>query len=369
MFVVVTQNFAPDIGGIAIVMHALAGALAAEGPVEVFAHRIRGGGAELEGHPYTALHRFGGPNPLRGWRKAWALRGPLANPALRGVLCDSWKSAEILPPTSAPVLVPAMGMELPPNPSPRRARRIRAALAKASAVLPISRHTAAAVAPYLAPGARMEIIPPPIAPQPKPTPEARAALRARVGAGPLIATVCRLEKRKGVDRVIAALPALLPRHPGLAFAIAGEGEDRARLEALAAELRVTPHVHFLGRVDDAQKAALLAECALFAMPVRREGASVEGFGIVYLEAAWHGRPSLAGREGGAGDAVEEGVTGLLCDGADQASVTTHLAALLDDPARADAMGAAAARRLHEGFLLNAVARRFLELMPPRGAAD
>lgn len=369
MFVVATQNFAPDLGGIPIHMHALASALAAEGPVEVFAHRIRGGGAELAAHPFAALHRFGGPNPLRGWRKGWALRRPLANPALRGVLCDSWKSAEILPPTAAPVLVLALGMEFPPNPTRRRARRIRASLAKASVVLPISRHTAAAVAPYLAPGTRMEIIPPPIAPQPAPTPEARAALRARVGAGPLLATLCRLEKRKGVDRVIAALPQLAPRHPGLAFAIAGDGEDRARLEALVAELRVGPHVHFLGRVDDAQKAALLAECACFAMPVRREGASVEGFGIVYLEAAWHGRPSLAGREGGAADAVEDGVTGLFCDGADQASVTASLAALLDDPARADAMGAAAARRVREGFLLDSISRHFLALMPPRGGAD
>lgn len=368
MFVIATQNFAPDLGGIPMHMHGLAGALALEGPVEVFAHRIRGGGEELAAHPFAALHRFGGPNPLRGWRKGWALRRPLANPALRGVLCDSWKSAEILPPTTAPVLVTALGMEFPPNPTPRRQRRIRAALAKASVVLPISRHTAAAVAPYLVPGARMEIIPPPIAPQPDATPDSRAALRARVGSGPLLATLCRLEKRKGVDRVIAALPDLLPRHPGLAFAIAGEGEDRGRLEALAAELNLAPHVHFLGRVDDAQKAALLAECAAFAMPVRREGASIEGFGIVYLEAAWHGRPSLAGREGGAADAVEEGVTGLLCDGTDQASVTAGLAALLDDPARADAMGAAAASRVREGFLLDAIVRRFLALMPPRGAA-
>jgi len=365
LFVLVTQNFAPDLGGMPIHMDGLAREFAKVGPVEVFAHRIRGGGAELQGHPFAALHRFGAPNPLRGWLKRRALRAPLARAELRGVICDSWKSAEILPPTNAPVLVLAMGMEIPPDPTPRRARRLRAAYAKASVVLPISRHTAAALAPHVAPGARVEIIPPPVAPQPDPSPAARAALRARVGPGPLIATLCRLEPRKGVDRVIAALPALLPRHPGLALAVAGEGEDRARLEALARGAGVADRVHVLGRVDDAAKAALLAEAALFAMPARREGASVEGFGIVYLEAAWHGCPALAGREGGAADAVVEGETGLLCEGADQASVSAGLAALLDDPARRRAMGEAAAARVRAGFLFEQLAPRFLAFMPPR----
>jgi len=368
MFVIATQNFAPDHGGIAAMLEALARALAPQGAVHVFAHRIRGGGVELTGHPFATLRRFGGPNPLRAWRKGWALRRPLAEPMLRGVLCDSWKSAEILPPTAAPVLVLAHGMEFPPDPAPRRARRIAAALARAHVVVANSRHTAAAVAPHLRPGARLEVIPPPLPPQPAPDPAPRARLRAEVGPGPLLATLCRLERRKGVDRVIGALPALLPRHPGLAFAIAGDGEDRARLEALAAELRVSAHVHFLGRVDEAQKAALLAECAIFAMPVRREGASVEGFGIVYLEAAWHGRPSLGGLEGGAEDAIAAHETGLLCDGADQGAVTAALAALLEDPARLAAMGEAAARRVRAGFLQDQIAARFLELMPPRGGA-
>lgn len=369
MFVVVTQGFTPDLGGIANHLSGLAEHLAAVAPVEVFAHRIREGGAELQGHPFAALHRFGAPNPLRGWLKRRALREPLARPDLRGVVCDSWKSAELLPPTQAPVLVLALGMEFPPNPSARRIRRIRAALAKAGAVLPISRHTQAEVAPYLRPGTPMEIVPPPIAPQPAATQAARAALRAIVGPGPLVATLCRLEPRKGVDRVIGALPALLPRHPGLRHLIAGSGEDRPRLEALAARLGVSAQVQFLGRVDEAQKAALLAEADVFAMPVRREGASVEGFGIVYLEAAWHGCPSIAGREGGAEDAVAHGETGLVCEGADQASVTAALSALLDDAPRRHAMGAAAAARVRAGFLWEQLLPRFLARMPPaeRGA--
>jgi phosphatidyl-myo-inositol dimannoside synthase len=365
VFIVVTQGFLPDIGGIANHLAGVAERLAAEAPVEVFAHRIREGGAEWQPHPFAALHRFGAPTPLRGWLKRRALREPLARPGLRGVICDSWKSAEILPPTEAPVLVLALGMEFPPNPSARRIRRIRAALAKASVVLPISRHTAAQVAPYLTPGTKVEIVPPGISPQPVPTAAARAALRERVGPGPLVATLCRLEPRKGVDRVIGALPDLLPRHPGLRHVIAGGGEDRARLEALATRLGVAPHVNFLGRVDEAQKAALLAEADIFAMPVRREGASVEGFGIVYLEAGWHGCPSIAGSEGGAEDAVAHGETGLVCEGADQASVTAALAALLDDAPRRHALGQTAAARVRAGFLWEQIVPRLLVHMPAR----
>ena len=85
------------------------------------------------------------------------------------------------------------------------------------------------------------------------------------------------------------------------------GPDRERLEALAKETGA-PTV-FLGRISEIEKAALFAEATLFAMPTRAEGDSVEGFGIVYLEAAWHGAPALAGREGGAAAAVKEGETG------------------------------------------------------------
>ncbi|MCU0890089.1 MAG: glycosyltransferase [Rubritepida sp.] len=345
MIVVATHNFPPH------------------EPVHVFAHRIRGKGlAELAGHPYAGLHRFAAPYPLRQWMKALAMRPLLRDPALRGVICDSWKSALHLPPTRAPVLVMAHGMEFPPDPSPRRAWRIRRALGRASVIVANSRHTAAMLAPHRPAGARVEIIPPPIAPQPEPTGAARAAIRALAGPGPLIAAVSRLEDRKGFDRVIAALPGLVGRHPGLRFLIAGEGSDRARLEKHAALAGADGRVVFLGRVEEAAKAALLAEADLFAMPARREGASVEGFGIAYLEAAWHGCPALAGREGGAEDAVADGVTGLICDGADPAAVAAGLAALLDDAPRRRAMGQAAAARVRAGFLWGQVLPRWEALL-------
>ncbi|MEO1293694.1 MAG: glycosyltransferase family 4 protein, partial [Pseudomonadota bacterium] len=82
---------------------------------------------------------------------------------------------------------------------------------------------------------------------------------------------------------------------------------------------------------------------LFAMPSRRVGDSVEGFGIVYLEAAACGTPSIAGRDGGASDAVLDGETGLLVDGNDPAAIALALETLLTAPEKRAAMGEAARR--------------------------
>ncbi len=83
------------------------------------------------------------------------------------------------------------------------------------------------------------------------------------------------------------------------------------------------------------------------MPTRRVGASVEGFGIAYAEAAWRGVPSLAGSEGGASDAVIDGRTGLLCRGDDPQAVLAGLTTLLADESLRERLGGAARQRARE----------------------
>jgi phosphatidylinositol alpha-1,6-mannosyltransferase len=73
---------------------------------------------------------------------------------------------------------------------------------------------------------------------------------------------------------------------------------------------------------------------------RLAGLEVEGLGIVYLEASSCGLPVIAGRSGGAPDAVDEGVTGFSIDGTSTSEVSSAIIKLLDDPARAKAMGEA-----------------------------
>ncbi|MHB8463676.1 MAG: glycosyltransferase, partial [Acidimicrobiales bacterium] len=117
-------------------------------------------------------------------------------------------------------------------------------------------------------------------------------------------------------------------------------------------LGVAKRVRFLGRIADADLADLYAAADVFAMLCRNRwrGLEQEGFGIVFLEAAACGVASIAGASGGAADAVEDGVTGLVVDPpTDVRAVATALARLLDDEPLRVTKGAAGRRRVEERF--------------------
>jgi phosphatidylinositol alpha-1,6-mannosyltransferase len=189
----------------------------------------------------------------------------------------------------------------------------------------------------------------------------RLAARVRLGlppVGPLVVCASRLVPRKGMDVLIEAATRLIPHHPDLTIAIAGAGRDRSRLRVLAGRHAVP--VHFLGRVDDADLAALDAAADVFAMICRDRwgGLEQEGFGIVFLEAAACGVPQVAGASGGADEAVEDGVTGLVVRRPrDADEVAIALATLLDDTDLRDRMGTAARQRAAEQFSWDGLAAR------------
>lgn len=107
--------------------------------------------------------------------------------------------------------------------------------------------------------------------------------------------VSRLIPYKRIDIAIEAF-----NQNGLPLVIAGDGRDRARLEAMA-----KPNVKFLGRVSDAERLDLMARCKAFVFPGQ------EDFGITPLEANAAGRPVIAFGGGGALDTIVEGMNGLM----------------------------------------------------------
>ena len=341
MIVLATQCFSPDPGGIESLMTGLADHLAQDGrAVAVFADHIRSPGLAELARPYP-IRRFGALRPLRRAMKRRAIARAIAAEGVAGAFADSWKSV---------------------GATPARAARIRDALARVAVVIASSHYTAALVEPFTR-GARTRVvvINPPVADLPAAEPAALAALDAAIaGRGPVVATLARLEPRKGVDSVLRALPALGLRHPGLVYCVGGAGADLARLQALAADLGVADRVVFLGQIDDlATKAALLTRADIHAMPSRRVGASVEGFGIAYVEAAWYGAPSIAGDDGGSADAVVHERTGLVCDGASADSVAAALARLLDDADLRRRLGAEAAAQARARHSWAAALPRYL----------
>ncbi len=231
-----------------------------------------------------------------------------------------------------------------------RARLARWALPRAPAIVAISRYTGGKARALGAPGERVHVVPPG-ADQPQ---SQRPVVKFD---RPTVVTVARLEDRyKGFDVMLRALPLVRAEVPEAQWLVAGEGSLRAELEGTARAWGIDDAVRFLGRVDDAERDGLLARSHVFAMPSRAGYGAGEGFGIVFLEAALHGLPCVAGRAGGAVDAVADGEGGLLVDPSDHLAVADALVELLRDPSRAAAMGAAARRRA-QTFTWQAMAER------------
>lgn len=191
--------------------------------------------------------------------------------------------------------------------------------------------------------------------------EERCAVRARYGLpldGPLVVGISRLVPRKGFDALIRAAAQLRHRQPDLTVAIAGNGRDHKRLERLIR--REAAPARLLGRVSDHDLPALYGAADLFAMLCRDRwfGLEQEGFGIVFLEAAATGVAQLAGRSGGAADAVADGVTGVVvADPASTAAVAGELGRLLADPGSLVTMGRAARLRVEDEFSNDVLATR------------
>ncbi len=152
--------------------------------------------------------------------------------------------------------------------------------------------------------------------------------------------VGRLVERKGFDTVLRALAQLvregLPAH----LTLIGDGPSRTALESLTRELSLSGRVTFTGAVADGELLAAYRQHDVFVMPNRQlANGDTEGFGLVFLEASAAGMPVIAGRAGGAPEAVLDGETGIVVDGDDLADITRAMRQLATDPARRTAMGA------------------------------
>ena len=189
----------------------------------------------------------------------------------------------------------------------------------------------------------------------------RDAARVRFGLpidAELIVSISRLVPRKGFDTAIRAAAALRSSRPDLLLAISGGGRDEQRLRRLVDELGAP--VRFLGRVGNDDLPSLYGCADVYAMLCRNRWAGLEqeGFGIVFLEAAACEVPQVAGDSGGAGDAVVDGVTGLMIRHPDDSrEVAMAFEALLDDPAMRRTMGRAGRARAVDEFSYDGLAKR------------
>lgn len=190
-------------------------------------------------------------------------------------------------------------------------------------------------------------------PNPVDVPAAAADPAARPAR---IVTLARIGAAKGSFVLLRAFAALAEAHPDARLVLAGDGpQEHAR--RVASEAGVADSVEMPGWIGPTERDALLASATVFVLPSR-----VEGLPVSMLEAMAHGLPVVVTPVGGVPDAIEDGVTGRLVPPDDEAALTAAIGALLDDPAGAAAMGAAARRVIHDTYDMDAVGARVADLV-------
>lgn len=165
--------------------------------------------------------------------------------------------------------------------------------------------------------------------------------------------VGRLERRKGIDSILAAAPTLLEKYPDLELHLAGDCEivddvigDTYKHWFLKKNrgAKWLRRVRFMGRISDEQKEQEFADCDVFVSP-----SLYESFGLIFVEAMRYGKPVIGCNAGGMREVIEDGVTGLLCEPEDPASFEQCLDRLLSDPDLRVSMGKAGLERMHRMF--------------------
>jgi phosphatidylinositol alpha-1,6-mannosyltransferase len=177
----------------------------------------------------------------------------------------------------------------------------------------------------------------------------------------IVGRLAASEGYKGHELLMAIWPRVLERHPGARLRIVGDGDDRARLEALTARAGVQEAVTFAGRIGDAELDALYEQCRFFVMPSRHEG-----FGLVFLEAMRAGKACI-GAVGAAAEIIEDGVTGLIVDPARAEDLAGAVIRLFDEPHTCEAFGRAGAARFRAEFTDSCFAERFAAVLPQPSA--
>jgi glycogen synthase len=156
----------------------------------------------------------------------------------------------------------------------------------------------------------------------------------------------RFEGRKGTDVLLNVIPALCLKHRRARFVLVGEdrtlpngGRLGGEFRSLHARAEFRDRVIFTGEVSDEKLEGYLAECDIFVAPSR-----YESFGLVFLEAMMFGKPVIGCRAGGMIEVIKEGVTGLLAEPGDMASLAAALDTLLSDASKREAFGKAGRER-------------------------
>ena len=318
MFIVSTRTFPPEVGGMQNLMGGLTNALVNHGPVKVFADKSENF-ESFDKHSKAEIERFGGFKLFRKYRKANRIVEYIKeNRNIRSIFFDHWKSVEKIN-SQAIENLPAFCLihskEINHSKGSILNKRVLDSIKKVRYIIANSNFTKKLAITIGVPEKKIYIIHPgcdePIKIDSTFQSQAENIYK---DSFPKILTVARLDKRKNHQNILMCIRNLKEKFPKIKYVSVGDGEEKKRLLALTKELKIENEVTLLDRTDQKLKAALIKNSNLFLMPSIIFKKSVEGFGISFVEAASYGVGSIGGKDGGANDAIDNGKTGLICDG-------------------------------------------------------
>ena len=323
MFVVITRNFPPDIGGIQSLMEGLSKGLANHGPVKVFADTYPDD-KNYDQNSNFEIQRIKGFKVFRKFRKAYAVNEYLKTSNVKAIFFDHWKSLEYINTEHSNIssnfcLIHSKEINHPIGNSLNI--RMNKAFKKVKFIIANSQYTKELGVRMGLEEKKINIIHPGTDYPIKVHEEDESKAEDIFGSTfPKIITVARLDKRKSHQNILMTIKNLIPIYPNIKYVCVGDGDERDNLESLRKQLNIEKQVTFLPRTEENLKVALLNKSDLFLMPSVVYKKSVEGFGISFIEAASYSKASIGGKDGGQADAINEGNTGYLCDGNDLNSI-------------------------------------------------
>ncbi|MEK6705775.1 MAG: glycosyltransferase family 4 protein [Candidatus Poribacteria bacterium] len=178
----------------------------------------------------------------------------------------------------------------------------------------------------------------------------------------IILSISRLVPRKGHDLAILAVNELLRDMPDVTYIIVGGGPEFENCKKLVKKMSLDNNIKFTGQVPDEDIVNYYYLSDLFVLPCRhiKETSDVEGFGLVFLEANYCGRPVVGGNSGGIPDSVEHGKTGFIVDPADRKDIAQKIKLLLTNDDLRTKMGVYGRKRVIEFFNHDITVKKIME---------
>jgi phosphatidyl-myo-inositol dimannoside synthase len=154
----------------------------------------------------------------------------------------------------------------------------------------------------------------------------------------ILLSLARLVPKKGIDKVIEAMPEITANIPDAVYLVGGDGPDRVRLERLAEQVGVKDKVVYAGYLANDELNDFMNLGEIFIMPNREINGDTEGFGLVFLQASACGLPVVGGNAGGTDDAIQDGKSGFIINGNDKSQIVSQVIKLFKNDDLRKGMG-------------------------------